>query len=234
MRLIGGADGCKGGWLLVTKDLKSGSIFCQKCPSTRALFYQTLSLEILTLDIPIGLPDKGSRNCDLQARRLLKAGRASSVFPAPIRSVLSAVCREHASQLRFKAEGKRMTVQAWAIVSKIHEVDATIQVDAEIRNKVREVHPEVSFYFLAGEKPCQYSKKKGIGREERLNLLSPFFNDDLKSALANRRKFVCAEDDILDAFAALWTAERIVAGKAQTIPGEPKPDSFGLRMEIVA
>jgi predicted RNase H-like nuclease len=234
MGLIGGADGCKEGWLLVTKDLKSGSIICQRCPSTRDLFYKAPSLEILALDIPIGLTDKGPRRCDLQARRLLRAGRASSVFPAPIRSVLSADSRERASQLRFKAEGKRMTAQAWAIVSKIHEVDAIIQVNAEIRNRVREVHPEVCFYFLAGEKPCQYSKKNLAGREERRNLLSPIFNDDLQTALSNRKEYGCAEDDILDAFAALWTAERIVAGKAQSIPVDPQIDLSGLRMEIAA
>ena len=234
MRLIGGADGCKGGWLLVTKDLKSGCISYKLCRSTHDLFFNASSLDVLALDIPIGLTDKGPRNCDLQARRLLKAGRASSVFPAPIRPVLSAICHEQASQLRFEAEGKRMTVQAWAIVEKIREVDEILQTDTEVRNRVREVHPEVCFYFLAGENPCQYSKKKEIGREERRNLLMPLFNGDLESALAHRRKFRCAEDDILDAFAALWTAERIATGKAQSIPVEPERDSSGLRMEIVA
>jgi len=234
MHLIGGADGCKGGWFLVTKDLKSGCISYKPCRSTHDLFFNASSLEVLALDIPIGLTEKGSRKCDLQARRLLKTGRASSVFPAPIRSVLSVVSREQASQLRFKTEGKRMTVQAWAIVGKIREVDAILQANTEIRNKVREVHPEICFYFLAGEKSCQYSKKKEIGREERRNLLVPLFNDDLKLALSHRRKFRCAEDDILDAFAALWTAERISTGKAQSIPVEPERDSSGLRMEIVA
>jgi predicted RNase H-like nuclease len=83
MRLIGGADGCKGGWLLVTKDLKSGCISYKPCRSTRDLFFSASSLEVLALDIPIGLKDKGPRKCDLQARRLLIAGRVSSVFPAP-------------------------------------------------------------------------------------------------------------------------------------------------------
>ena len=83
MHLIGGADGCKGGWLLVTKDLKSGCISYKPCRSTHDLFFNASSLDVLALDIPIGLTDKGPRKCDLQARRLLKAGRASSVFPAP-------------------------------------------------------------------------------------------------------------------------------------------------------
>jgi predicted RNase H-like nuclease len=60
MRLIGGADGCRGGWFLVTKDLDLGHISCQICPSTKDLLHKTKSLEILALDIPIGLPDKDS------------------------------------------------------------------------------------------------------------------------------------------------------------------------------
>jgi len=39
-------------------------------------------------------------------------------------------------------------------------------------------------------------------------------------------------DDLLDAFAVLWTARRIAEGKAVTLPARPPLDSFGLRMAI--
>jgi predicted RNase H-like nuclease len=234
LRLIGGADGCRSGWFLVTKDLKSGHISCQKCQSTRELFDQAPSIEVLALDIPIGLTEMGSRQCDLQARHLLRHGRASSIFPAPIRSVLSADSYEQASELRFIADGKKMTVQAWAIVSKVREVDEILQTDTLNRSKVHEVHPEVCFYYLAGGKPCLHSKKKEAGRRERRGLLEPIYNEFLQSAVSGRKKYTCAEDDILDAFAALWTAERITAGKAKTIPPIPERDLFGLPMKIVA
>jgi len=42
-----------------------------------------------------------------------------------------------------------------------------------------------------------------------------------------------ASDDILDAFAALWTAERIINRDAQSLPEEPPVDSAGLPMRIV-
>jgi predicted RNase H-like nuclease len=42
-----------------------------------------------------------------------------------------------------------------------------------------------------------------------------------------------ADDDLLDAFAALWTAERISNGTARTVPAAPLEDRFGLRMEMV-
>ena len=41
-----------------------------------------------------------------------------------------------------------------------------------------------------------------------------------------------ADDDINDAFASLWTAERILNGSAKVIPDHPCRDPFGLRMEI--
>ena len=45
-------------------------------------------VEVVAIDMPIGLSDDGARACDVAARRLL--GRAgSSVFPTPVRAVLA-------------------------------------------------------------------------------------------------------------------------------------------------
>ena len=65
-------------------------------------------------------------------------------------------------------------------------------------------------------------------------LLGPVYGQSLRTALVDRQKLDSGEDDILDAFAALWTAERIKNGTSQTIPAEPPTDSYGLRMEMVA
>jgi predicted RNase H-like nuclease len=40
-------------------------------------------------------------------------------------------------------------------------------------------------------------------------------------------------DDVLDAMAVCWTAERVLRKKEIRVPGEPVRDSRGLRMEIV-
>ena len=40
------------------------------------------------------------------------------------------------------------------------------------------------------------------------------------------------QDDLLDAFILLWTAQRIIAGEAATLPEAPLRDPHGLRMEI--
>jgi predicted RNase H-like nuclease len=52
-------------------------------------------------------------------------------------------------------------------------------------------------------------------------------------ARGNYLKGQVADDDILDAIAALRAATRIAAGEAGTIPGEPPRDSTGLPMEMV-
>jgi predicted RNase H-like nuclease len=41
-----------------------------------------------------------------------------------------------------------------------------------------------------------------------------------------------ADDDLYDAFAALWTTERMARGEAVRIPREPPVDAMGLSMEI--
>jgi predicted RNase H-like nuclease len=202
--------------------------------SIEALFGAPSAPGLLALDIPIGLPPSGPRACDLDARRLLGPGRGSSVFPAPIRPILAATSYAEGSEARRAAEGKRLSIQAWGIVPKVREVDAFLRADSSARERVHEVHPEVCFYFMAGGRPMSFGKKKPDGRAERTALLRKHFGTAVDSALAGLRQSGCAADDLLDAFAALWTARRIRAGTAVTLPATPPMDAHGLRMEILA
>ena len=72
------------------------------------------------------------------------------------------------------------------------------------------------------------------GRSARLRLVEAHFGPGV-FARARSRWLVkqVAHDDILDAFAVLWTAERIRRGEADTLPAQPLVDAAGLRMEIV-
>ncbi|RPI28540.1 MAG: DUF429 domain-containing protein [Acidobacteria bacterium] len=234
MTLVGGADGCRPGWVLVAKELSSGVITWRVCTSTEDLFYGDRIPDILGLDIPIGLTDSGPRLCDLAARRRLGPGRGSSVFPAPIRCLLEARTYQEACSLSFQQAGKKISRQAWGILPKIHSVDALLRKDPSLPRRVREVHPEICFLLLAGGRPMQYGKKTRQGQEERLGLLEAWFGEYVQSAVRERPKLRCSLDDLLDAFAACWTAERICLGQAQTLPSDPPRDSAGLRMEIVA
>ena len=52
-------------------------------------------------------------------------------------------------------------------------------------------------------------------------------------ARADYLKKDVADDDILDAFAALWTATRIFEGRARSLPERPPIDAAGLLMRIL-
>jgi predicted RNase H-like nuclease len=80
----------------------------------------------------------------------------------------------------------------------------------------------------------EFAKKKSQGRAERCDILRTQFDHAIDEALSEMRGTGCAADDVIDAFAALWTARRIMTGKAVTLPAIPGRDRFGLPMEMVA
>ena len=179
----------------------------------------------MAVDAPIGLVERGARACDVAARAVL-GPRRSSVFPAPLRPLLGAASYAEASRLRRAIEGKGLSRQTWAIVPKIVELDALLRAQRRPRApSLREVHPEVSFLKLNRDRPLAASKRKPEGRAERLALLRGWCGDAIDRALAERRALACAADDVLDAFAALWTAERIARGAAISLPPEPPRDA---------
>lgn len=228
-----GADGCKAGWFGVYCDLESRELSWRIEPDLNGLFLRPVRPSVLAVDVPIGLPASGARACDLNARLILGA-RASSVFPAPIRGVLPAGSHAEASAIRREAEGKGMSIQAWAIVSKVRQVDEALRGTAELRAVVREVHPEVCFYFMAGRVPLLHSKKTAAGKAERLSLLRAHFGRAVDRMLSERPRKDCAADDVIDAAAATWTALRIAAGEEVVLPSLVPRDSYGLPMEMVA
>jgi predicted RNase H-like nuclease len=227
-----GVDGCTGGWIAASRDAH-GAIRCRRVETLELLFAGSTRPRVVAVDVPIGLLARGARECDVQARRLLGA-RRSSVFPAPIRPTLIATSHADASHIRHRIEGKRVSIQAWAITPKIVEVDRFLRTDPLRRQVVREVHPEVSFLFLNGGRPMRFGKKTRDGQAERLAALQKCYGRPIDGALADRAKLGCHADDIVDALVALWTAERIDAGAAISIPAKPPRDAYGLRMEMMA
>lgn len=234
MPLICGADGCRGGWVALVENLDTREISWRVVPTLRDLAIGKSPPQVIALDVPIGLPDEGSRACDKEARKHLGRGRMSSVFPAPIRPVLQASTHAKASAAGAAVDGRRLSIQTWAIIPKIREVDKFLRAETSLRARVREVHPEICFYFMAGRRPMQFSKRRRAGRDERRSLLVTEFGDVVGRALGDRRSLGCAAHDLLDAFAALWTARRIAKGKAITLPSLPPRDRYGLPMEMVA
>ena len=230
--IVYGADGCQGGWVAISKNLATGDISWRLYPTAHGLVYAQPVSAVIAVDIPIGLPDFGPRSCDIEARKLL-GKRHPCVFPAPIRPALLARSWEEASRIRQLVEGKKMSLQAAGILPKIRAMDEILSPDPMLQKRIREVHPELSFWFLNNRTPLKYSKKKRLGLDERKKLLAPQFGQSVEQALEHRRGLRATQNDILDAFAALWTAERIACGVAETIPASPPRDSCGLTMEMV-
>lgn len=234
-----GVDGCRKGWFYFA--LVSGGEPCGVVVDTIAeLVARTNNLDRIFIDIPIGLSnDEKGRPCDREARRKLGRPRASSVFPAPARSVLTAKSYKDANCQNRRAVGKGLTRQTYAIVPKIREVDCLLRCNEKARGTVREVHPEVCFWALAGCSPMRHNKKTACGFDERLSLLEcfePYVGTSFRESFGQiRRKYRCsdlADDDILDAMAAAVTALADPVA-LKTLPECPMRDSCDLPMEIV-
>ena len=122
-----------------------------------------------------------------------------------------------------------MNQQSFAILSRAREVD-TIMTPA-LQDVVREVHPELCFFVLDGLKPMAERKKSAPGVEERKRLLQRHFHQ-LDQSLSVFPRSKVGTDDVLDAYAAAWTALRMFRGEAGRVPDDPPLDAKGLRMEV--
>jgi predicted RNase H-like nuclease len=228
---VAGVDGCKAGWIVLIRE-PDGRIRSVIAANATVIAMIDPRPEVVAIDIPIGLPDAGARDCDRAARVRLGA-RGSSVFPAPLRPMLAARDWNEACDIGFRLEGRRISRQAWAIASKIREVDAVLRSDTDLRSRLREFHPELSFREWSGA-PMPHAKKSGPGRIARQELVARHFGADAFAQTRDRHpRSAVADDDILDAFAGVWTAERVATGAADRLPPLPPVDSAGLPMEMV-
>lgn len=233
-----GVDGCRGGWLAVWSDGTGPgyAVF----PAMTALVEACAGAGTVCVDIPIGLPwhDCPVRPCDHLARVHLRH-RHVSVFPAPSRDACLAVRAgqpaAYARQLNQAAIGKSLSAQALGICAKVAEVDVLMRSDARARGCMREVHPEVCFWALNGERPIDAPKSSARGREERLALLQrrlPWAPALLDRVLREERRAVVQADDVLDALVASLVAAADPAGRAR-LAGSPGADQEGLPMEML-
>lgn len=170
-------------------------------------------VDLLAVDIPIGLPgmpgveldDQGRRCSDVQARRLL-GRRSNTVFPAPPREAL-----EHESYAAARKEFPSLTAQAFCLGPKIlHAAELKSRFPA----KVVEFHPEVSFRALQGE-ALQFPKSSWNGVAERRACLSAQ-GLVLPEFLENAAGEVPVAD-VLDAFVGALTAQAVLRGWAQAL-----------------
>ena len=230
-----GIDGCKEGWFCVALQrmhLWNLDVF----PNITAAWQALQAAKLILIDIPIGLRETGreGRRCDQQARKLLGAPRASSVFTPPVRPALALRTYQEAARVNYALTGRKLSLQSWGISPKIREVDQLLRTQRSAREKIREIHPEILFWALNGANAMTHSKKRLPGFEERLQVLSRLFSHSeaiVDEALCRFSRAEVARDDILDALAAAVTG-LLSEGRLKTLPAVPEVDAAGLPMEI--
>jgi predicted RNase H-like nuclease len=227
-----GVDGCPDGWFAVQYDSDHGAVTDH---DRYADFAAVLDASLATgtpdrmlVDVPIGLPETGRRACDAAARQRL-GSRAQTVFFAPCRPVLDATDHEGASAVNRDRTGYGLSIQAWHLVPRIRDVDATLRSASRAREFVIESHPELCFAAL-GDGPVEASKSTAAGREirlDRLHSVLPDAHETYEACLDASPRTAVARDDVLDALVLAVAAARPL----DRVPDVPR-DSVGLPMEI--
>ena len=231
-RRVTGVDACRGGWAAVSL---AGSLSVSPAAGPATVTVRVgASLDVLLapdpdpagttivgIDMPLGLLETGWREADRAARGLL-GPRRSSVFAIPPRAVWAEASYGAANQRCRELTGQGFSVQAWGLRAKLLEANEYREVCG---HPLYEVHPELAFGAMAGA-PLEASKHTGPGRDLRRGLLARAgieIPPGLPAALAG---------DILDAAAVAWSARRIAAGQAVTVPAVPQCDGQGREIAV--
>jgi len=196
---VAGIDGTRGGWVAIVLDAGrfAGDFLCRPVETD---FGELADVAVLGIDVPIGY---GPRRADAAARAFL-TGAASTVFPTPPRELLE----------RPFGPGLGVSAQAHALGPRILHVTELARSDS----RLYEVHPEVSFRAMNGGLRLRHRKKTAGGALERTALLRQHGIE-----LDNLEQLASAPlDDVLDAAAAAWSAQRIAAGSARPLPDPPE------------
>lgn len=222
---VAGIDGYgRGAWVAVLLN-EGGFEEALIGASLDALLPRLARCSVITIDIPIGLPDGAPREADQLARARL-GRRRSSVFPTPPRAVLEAPTFAAANEIARGRFGRGVSLQTYGLRSRIFEAERHVRDGRALI----EVHPEVSFAELAGE-PLFWAKDSWRGAPLRRQLLSGA-GITLADELGEADGVPVA--DILDAAVAAWSARRIARGRSISLPDPPEIHSDGLPAAIRA
>ena len=238
---LAGVDGCPAGWLVAFIKPHGGEARIRVISTFADILNAPEQPAVIAVDMPIGLPDRagpGGRTAENAVRPLL-GQRQSSVFSVPSRSAVYAKDYAEARNIALATSDppKSVARQLFNIAPKIREVDAVLRADEALARRVFEVHPEVAFWRLNGERPLREPKKIKSrcyepGLALRRGLLAAAGLP--VSVIAGAPPQGAGPDDLLDALACAAVARRIHTGLAQPFPDPPPRDSCGLPMAIWA
>jgi predicted RNase H-like nuclease len=234
-----GVDGCPAGWVVARVRPSGDDVQVRIVPRFADLAVEKAA--VIAIDMPIGLPERtglGGRAAENAVRPLLGA-RQSSVFSVPARAALAAPDYRSACEAALATSDppRKISKQLFMLVPKIREVDAGLRADDGLASRTFEVHPELAFWRLNGDRALSEPKKiKGKPYEpglaqRRALLIAAGFPRQVAEA---RPPKGAGPDDLLDALACAAIARRIHAGVARPFPDPPPRDAHGLPMAIWA
>lgn len=183
------------------------------------------SFAAMAVHLPLGLPGerlKGGRECDREARRLVRWPRAAAIASPPSYAAVDA-------WRRGGPDRRGLSAVTQSLMPRIAEVYQ--HLGSYHQRTLFEVHPELSFFQLNGDRPLLYSKHTDAGKQERQHLLISKIPGVERILQARTGSF--RYHHLLDGCADLWTARRVLARAVTRLPDKPEWDDLGIRMEIV-
>jgi len=237
--MVVGIDGCSAGWFAVRLN-PDNTWTTHVFLTINHVWNEFNQAQLILIDIPIGLREAGhaERQCDIEARQCLGWPRRCGVFPVPCRQAIYADNYNQANAINMHITQRGIFNTTWNIMPKIRQVDMFLLANPQAQDVIREVHPEICFWSLAGHHPMQHSKKSDEGHIERMDVLLQHYPNApqiLEAALHAHNPNQVERDDIVDAMVAAITARNVIDDGIHFLPaGVAAPiDPQGLRMEMI-
>jgi predicted RNase H-like nuclease len=212
-----GVDACPYGWFATV--LTGASVETELYEDFSEVYKDNQEAQVL-VDIPIGLPTRSRRRCDIEARDLLGC-RGNSVFFPPCESAAAIGDYDEANAKHREEMGHGLSQQSHAISDKINEVQAVVSETYD--GPIYESHPELCFYALNGQ-PIAYSKssKRGLAfRRQVLEQKRSGMDVEYEQVLDDTLRKNVRRDDILDSMALALAAQ---SEQLQSVPEDPGPE----------
>ena len=223
---VAGIDRWRGGWI-VAESVTAGAdnVALWTCAQIDDAIERLRESAVVAIDMPIALAASGRRDAEAEVRAVLGAS-ARSVFTSPTRAAAEVDTQAEATIVNRANGGPGISAQAFGLFASIRELRAALS--GSEGNHWWETHPETAFALMNDGEPLA-SKRTGLGVAQRLDCLRPLFSG-LDDQLLDAPPKVPI-DDILDALAALWSAQRIASGQAE-IYGPAARDDQGFALGI--
>ena len=220
---VAGIDRWRGGWIVA--ELQGHEVCLWATDTIGEACSRLANHQAVGIDMPIALAKHGTRGAEAEVRAALGAS-ARSVFTSPTRSAVVADTQGQATESNRAAGGPGISAQAFGLFASIRELRTALAGPSFTH--WWETHPETSFALMNNGTPLA-SKRSALGIGQRLMHLQrhvPAIHDVLLESPPK-----VPVDDVLDAIAAAWSAQRIITGEA-VIYGPPDRDDQGFALGI--